>query len=156
MNLAGQPGRVASPQEAGEGGRVVTFGESVSTCFRKYGDFTGRATRSEYWWFVVLDYLAVFAAMLVLSLFAPAKALAVGAVVAGLVLLGVVVPTIAVWVRRLHDTDHSAVWWFIGLIPLLGALVLFIFLVSEGTPGPNRYGPPATSVKPQRLPGYRP
>jgi uncharacterized membrane protein YhaH (DUF805 family) len=55
--------------------------------------------------------------------------------------LVVIIPSLAVTVRRLHDIDRSGWWIFINLIPLIGAIVLLVFAVSEGTPGNNRYGP---------------
>jgi uncharacterized membrane protein YhaH (DUF805 family) len=122
----------------------MTFGEAVSTCFRKYADFTGRASRSEYWWFVLFQYLILVVAVMVAAALARGSSGA-GAtvfVLLGVFWLGMILPQLAVWVRRLHDTGHSGAWWLIGLIPFFGILVLFVFLVSEGTPGPNPYGPP--------------
>lgn len=59
----------------------------------------------------------------------------------GLVGLALLLPTLAVGVRRLHDGDHSGWWLFIGLIPLIGTIVLLVFLIRDGTPGLNRFGP---------------
>ena len=98
----------------------------------KYADFGGRATRSEYWWFNFFN-LIVIVALAVLA----------GAAIGPLVLLGyaiaIIVPSLAVSVRRLHDTNRNGWWLLLGLIPF-GGLVLLIFYVTEGTPGPNNYG----------------
>ena len=59
----------------------------------------------------------------------------------GLIMLGLLIPSLAVSIRRLHDTNRSGWWILIGLIPFLGALVLIVFYLLDGTPGPNKYGP---------------
>ena len=124
---------------------------------RKYADFTGRARRTEFWLFALLVFLIeiVFMALLsavggsALMMGDPAAAAAVpmtGATSAVLlahlaVMLALLVPSLAVTFRRLHDTNRRGWWILIGLIPLIGALVLFIFYLLDGTPGPNRFGP---------------
>ncbi|MBI1407067.1 MAG: DUF805 domain-containing protein [Caulobacter sp.] len=111
--------------------------------FRKYVDFQGRARRSEYWLWV-LFLVAVEVVLMVLAAmmnggdperFGPANILLL------LFWLGTFLPTLAVAVRRLHDTDRSGWWLLIGLIPLIGGIVLLIFYVLDGTPGPNKFGP---------------
>jgi uncharacterized membrane protein YhaH (DUF805 family) len=129
---------------------AMTLRQSVATCYRRYADFTGRASRSEYWWFVLFAGLVEMAGVVLAVLMA--RSSAAGVLVAlfvlfGLFVLGTILPTFAVWVRRLHDTDHSGAWWFIGLIPVIGGIVLFVFLVSKGTPAPNRYGPPTNQAR---------
>ncbi len=108
----------------------MNFVDAVKTCFRKYIDISGRAARSEYWWF----FLFVFIIDLVAMYISP-----------NLYYLALVIffcPTIAVGVRRFHDIDMSGWWLLLGLIPFLGALVLIYFFVQEGTKGPNRFGNP--------------
>jgi uncharacterized membrane protein YhaH (DUF805 family) len=108
---------------------------------KKYADFQGRARRMEYWMFVLFQIL-VFIALAI-----------VGAIVSGgdsdsvlfnlLILipaLGFLIPSIAVTVRRLHDSNRSGWWYFISLVPLIGGIWLFILTVLDGTPGPNRFG----------------
>ena len=98
-----------------------------------YANFGGRATRSEYWWFSLFNLIIVIA-----------LAIVVPAARAELVLLiytaGIIVPSLAVSVRRLHDTDRSGWWLLLGLIPF-GGIILLIFYLLDGTPGTNRYGP---------------
>jgi uncharacterized membrane protein YhaH (DUF805 family) len=100
---------------------------------RNYAGFSGRAQRSEYWMFTLFNIIAGVLLLIV------------GAVIHfpllyGIYSLAVLVPTLAVAFRRLHDTDRSAAWILIGLIPFIGAIVLLVFMCQEGTPGPNRYG----------------
>lgn len=121
---------------------------------RKYADFSGRARRREFWLFALLVFLIELLFMGLLSavggspmmLADPAFAPATGAsstvlMIYGFVLLALLVPSLAVAFRRLHDTNRKGWWILIGLIPLIGQLVLFIFYLLDGTPGPNRFGP---------------
>lgn len=104
----------------------MTFGDSIKTCFTKYADFTGRASRSEYWWFVLFIVLA----SIVLSMVTP--------LLSGLFSLATLLPSIAAAARRLHDTDKSGWWQLIGLIPLLGWIVIIVLLAQEAKE-PNRF-----------------
>lgn len=128
----------------------MTMITAVRTCLGRYADLTGRARRAEYWWFYLATFLAVAAVVIVgaiLVAIVGAVSDTAGGVVSVLftvvyvaVALGVVVPTLAVGARRLHDTDKSGWWLLIGLVPF-GGIVLVVFWVLEGTPGPNRFGP---------------
>lgn len=114
----------------------MNFNTAVRTGLSRYVDFNGRAARSEYWWFVLFQILAVIAAGLVdifIGFLQP------------LVILGLILPGIAVAVRRLHDTDRSGWWFLISFIPLVGLVVLLVFLVTRGTDGANRFGAPAVA-----------
>jgi uncharacterized membrane protein YhaH (DUF805 family) len=116
------------------------FQDAVRTCFEKYITISGRARRAEYWWWVLFLILGGLAASILDGLifgFSEGST----QLVAGLFSLGTFLPTICVAGRRLHDRDMSAWWLLLGLIPLLGAIVLFFFYVTRGTPGPNRFGP---------------
>lgn len=104
----------------------MNFMESVRTCLQKYIDFNGRASRSEYWWFVLLTFALGFIPVI--------------GWIARLVLL---LPSLSVQVRRLHDMGRSA-WWLLLLVPpvtVIGVFVLLIMSIFPGTPGYNRYGP---------------
>ena len=106
----------------------MTFQESVRVCFSKYADFTGRATRSEYWWFF-LFILLVSAAISMVS-----------HTLSGLFSLATLLPSIAAAARRLHDTNRSGWWQLIILVPVIGLVVLVVFLVQESkgdTAGPG-------------------
>lgn len=107
---------------------------------KRYAQFSGRSRRKEYWWFALLTVAVYTVAALVdngLGMAVIDDAWGAATIIVGLALF---VPSIAVTVRRLHDTDRSAWWLLIYLIPILGALVLFVFMVLDGTNGPNRFG----------------
>ena len=104
----------------------MSFSESARICLQKYIDFNGRASRSEYWWFVLLTFALGFIP-----------------VIGWLIRLALLLPSLAVQVRRLHDLGRSA-WWLLLLVPpifIIGGPVLLIMSAFPGTPGPNRYGP---------------
>ena len=114
----------------------MSFSESIKTCLQKYVDFNGRASRSEYWWFVLLT---------VGTIFIP--------VIGWILRLILLLPSLAVQVRRLHDMERSA-WWLLLLVPpitIIGELVLLIMSIFPGTLGPNRYGP--DPLQPRYVPG---
>ena len=107
----------------------------------RYAQFYGRAGRAEYWWYVLASIVLYFAIAIVVGIgFAIASGLGVALLLAAMALyLAIIVPSIAVAIRRLHDTDKSGWWLLIALIPF-GGLVLLFFYIQEGTPGPNRFG----------------
>lgn len=98
----------------------MTFQESIKTCFQKYATFEGRASRAEYWWFVLFLFLVSLAT----SVISPKLNI--------LFLLATLLPSVAAASRRLHDTDRSGWWQLITLIPLLGIIVLLVFLAQKG------------------------
>ena len=111
-----------------------------------YADFSGRARRSEYWYFVLFYVLIDFGLAIVDRITGlHAGASGVGVLV-GIFVLAMLIPSIAVAVRRLHDTDRSGWWLLIALIPLIGAIVLLVFYVQEGSAGDNQYGPSPKSL----------
>ncbi|SFC93087.1 DUF805 domain-containing protein [Tropicimonas isoalkanivorans] len=115
----------------------MTFQEAVRTCIQKYVQFSGRARRPEYWWFALFNFLgSIISQMIDRLLFGPD--VGVLAAIWGLALL---LPSIAVGVRRLHDLEKSGWWLLIALIPIIGFLVLLYWFVQKGTEGPNRFGP---------------
>ena len=102
---------------------------------RKYAVFSGRARRMEYWMFVLINLI------IALVLGAIEGLLGIQAVLGGLYSLAVLLPSLAVAVRRLHDTTRSGWWILINLIPLIGWIIFIIFAVQDSQPGPNQYGP---------------
>lgn len=109
---------------------------------RKYADFQGRARRSEYWLFWLFQVVVNIVLSIVGSIVSggdPQSAASYGLL--GLFGLALLIPNLAVSFRRLHDTNRSAWWLLIALIPFVGGLVLLIFMVLDGTPGENRFGP---------------
>jgi uncharacterized membrane protein YhaH (DUF805 family) len=104
---------------------------------RRYADFDGRAGRPEFWWFALLN---VIVTVVVLIVGYAVLGSAHGAILADLYTLLVLLPSLGVEIRRLHDTDRSGWWILIALVPIVGGIVLIVFLALAGTPGPNRYG----------------
>ena len=103
---------------------------------QKYTQFVGRAGRAEFWWF----FLASFIISTVLSILG--RASVVFSVLGLAYSIALLVPTIAVGIRRLHDTARSGWWILIGLVPIVGFIVLVVFWATQGNPGPNQYGAP--------------
>ena len=111
------------------------FGQAIFTCLSKYADFHGRAARPEYWWFALFNALISILASIV------DKAAIGYPVLQAIVALALIVPTVAVAVRRLHDTDRSGWWLLIVFVPLIGGLALLVWFCLRGTAGDNRFGP---------------
>ena len=108
---------------------------------KKYTVFTGRARRMEYWFFVLFNIL-ISAALSVVDYFTGTYSADYHTgLLGGLYSLGVLLPAIAVTVRRLHDTGRSGWWILIALVPVIGGIVLLIFMVLDSQPGDNKYGP---------------
>ena len=103
------------------------FFKAISSGFGNYTNFSGRARRSEFWWWALFAFLMGI--------------LTVIPILGWLIALAMLLPNLAMQVRRLHDTGHSGWWWFIGLIPIIGFIVLLIFYVTDSKPGPNQWGP---------------
>lgn len=109
---------------------------------KKYADFTGRARRMEYWMFFVGVLGASVAANIVDAIVGMnGMVFGVYGPLTTLLMLGTIVPSIAVGVRRLHDQDKSGWFMLLVLIPLLGGLILLVLFLLEGTKGDNQYGP---------------
>ena len=117
---------------------------------KKYADFSGRARRSEFWLFSLFIFIVeiVYCVLMrVTGNFDPANYGAingVGMALGGLIMifmLAIIVPSLAVTFRRLHDTNRSAWWLLIAFLPAIGSLVLLVFYLLPGTVGPNRFGP---------------
>ncbi len=116
----------------------MTFTEAIASGFRNYVNFTGRAARSEFWYWVLFAILASIAAGLIdLGLFPGSQISPINTLVG----LALFLPGLAVSVRRLHDLDRSGWWVLLIFIPLIGLIVLIIWNCMRGTPGPNRFGP---------------
>lgn len=113
--------------------------------YKRYADFQGRASRSEYWLFALLVFLVAIGLVVlnavVMGVTGSAQPNVLVILLYGVFMLGSIVPSLAVTFRRLHDTDRSAWWIFIGLVPLVGSIALLVFYCLPGTPGPNRFGP---------------
>ena len=118
-------------------GGSVSFGEAITLAFKNAFVYTGRASRSAYWWYA----LATFIVYVILNLIL-VRALGGGAGVAlyYLLVLASIVVSLPLGVRRMHDINRSGWWLLIGIIPIVGGIVLLVFACLPGTPGPNRFG----------------
>ena len=108
---------------------------------KKYATFEGRARRKEYWLFALFNVLVAFVAGIIDGLTGTFDEEIGMGLLGGLYALAVILPSIAVTVRRLHDTSRSGWWILISFVPILGVIVLFVFMVLDSTPGANSYGP---------------
>lgn len=117
-------------------GDCMQFQDSIKTCLTKYVDFNGRASRSEFWWFVLFTVIVHFVCGALSDKLQ---------IIVGLILF---LPYLAVTVRRLHDIGKNWYWILIGIIPLIGALVLIYFYVQKSSPTANAFGdvPPGADV----------
>lgn len=114
----------------------IPFGEAVKRALTvNYCNFQGRASRSEYWWFVLFAAI-VGAAINVLFCWSDT----ISAIISGVVSLAFLLPNLGLAVRRLHDTSHSGWWIFINCIPLVGWIIYLIFVIKESEPAPNKWG----------------
>ena len=108
---------------------------------KKYATFEGRARRKEYWYYVLFYFLAIFVLAIVDQVTGTLDEEAGIGLLSGLFVLATLIPTIAVTVRRLHDTGRRGWWVLLNLIPIVGGLVLIVFTVLDSQPGANRFGP---------------
>lgn len=114
----------------------LPFGEAVKRALTvNYCNFQGRASRSEYWWFILFAVIANIAANVVFCWSSTLSAIA-----SGIVCLGLLLPNLGLAVRRLHDTGRSGWWFFINLIPLIGGIIYLVFVIKESEPAPNKWG----------------
>jgi uncharacterized membrane protein YhaH (DUF805 family) len=135
---------------------MVGFGEAIKRAFAGWSTWEGRATRAEYWWWFLFVWLLSFIPYVGILASLDWNTTADGTVegsgggvsviwvVLFLVLwLAFILPSIAVSVRRLHDTDRSGWWYWITLVPCIGGIWYLVLMVLPSTPGPNKYGAPS-------------
>ncbi len=108
---------------------------------KKYAVFSGRARRMEYWYFVLFNLIVAIVLALIDTLLGTTTGVSSFGLLSGIYSLAVIILTLAVTVRRLHDIDRTGWWILINLIPLVGTIVLLVFALMPGTPGSNQYGP---------------
>lgn len=106
----------------------MTFADAIKLCFAKYADFNGRAKRPEYWWFALFIFLVSAALGMVSEM------------LSGVFGLATIVPSLAAGARRLHDTSRSGWWQLLWLVPVIGWIVVIVFLVQEGESASNDFG----------------
>jgi len=110
---------------------------------KKYAVFDGRARRKEYWMFFLFNLVISFVLVLIEGIALESD---VG-VLSIIYDLAVLIPGLAVGVRRLHDTNHRGWWLFISLVPLVGTIVLIVYMVSDSQWNENKYGPNPKAVR---------
>lgn len=115
----------------------MSFTDAIRSVLTQYATFSGRARRSEYWFWVLVVFLVSLAASVLDTAMGRGGQLGI---MSTLVLLATIVPSVAVAVRRLHDTGRSGAWWFIVFVPFIGGLVLLVFMVLDSGSS-NQYGP---------------
>ncbi|WP_237217291.1 DUF805 domain-containing protein, partial [Falsiroseomonas oryziterrae] len=113
----------------------MNFQDAVRTCLQNYVTFSGRARRSEFWFFILFNLLVQVVAAILDSFLGDTGIM--GAIAS----LALFLPGLAVSVRRLHDTGRSGWWVLLGLVPLVGIIVLIVWYANRGEDGPNRFGP---------------
>ncbi len=120
--------------------RQVTFGEAVNKAVaQNYCNFNGRASRSEYWWYVLFTAILGMVIGFILAIFGAGTSAT--SAIQGVVSLALLLPGLGLSVRRLHDISKSGWWIFIALIPLAGAILLLVWFCKPSDPGSNEYGP---------------
>jgi len=120
----------------------MDFQTAVKTCFNKYATFSGRASRSEYWWWTLF--------VIVASIILQAVDFAIGfgdwGLLSNIFSLATIVPSIAVAARRLHDVNKSGWWQLLVIVPLVGWIILLIWVIKKGSTDENRFGPAVVTV----------
>lgn len=107
---------------------------------KKYAVFSGRARRKEYWFFILFNIIISIVLAVIDGVTGSFSAEEGMGLLGGIYSLAVLIPSIAVSVRRLHDTERSGWWLLIALVPLIGAIVLLVFMAQDSKPGQNQYG----------------
>ncbi|MEP3561881.1 MAG: DUF805 domain-containing protein [Marinobacter sp.] len=107
---------------------------------KKYAVFSGRARRKEYWFFILFNIIISLVLGAIDGVMGSYSETAGVGLLGGIYSLAVLIPGIAVTVRRLHDTGRSGWWFLIVLVPVIGALVLLVFMVLDSKPEQNQYG----------------
>lgn len=143
---AAYPRQAASPALKG-----MSFLDAVRSGLSQYVGFSGRARRSEFWWFALFNagvsllvmIGTISVAMLISALTGSATitAITIALAVADLLLLAMFLPTLAMTIRRLHDTNRSGWFYLMAFIPFAGSIILLVFALDDSGAGPNRYGP---------------
>ena len=112
----------------------MSFTEAIGSGFGKYVDFSGRSSRSEFWWWTLFAIIGSVVFSVLDALIGTVSILYL------LFALAIFLPGLAVTVRRLHDVGRSGWWYFIGFIPIIGTIVLLVWWVRAGDDGENRFG----------------
>lgn len=131
---------IYNPQSSNGGENVVLVNRSpieyYILAFQKYGQFSGRATRNEYWWFYLVNLAVTLLLAIIESVFSIPLTL-----LSTIYLFASIVPSLSIQVRRLHDVDKSGWYILLNLLIIIGWIWLLILNILDSTPGDNKYGP---------------
>ena len=114
--------------------------KAIECITKKYANFSDRASRSEYWYFALLIFISTIVLTLIDHFMGTDSAKSGHGLLSTVFSLAMLVPNIAVTVRRLHDVDKSGWWLLIGIIPIIGGIWLLVLFCTKGTDGDNRFG----------------
>ena len=114
----------------------MSFVEAIQSCFSQYVGFSGRARRSEYWFFVLFETLVGVVCSMLLAITGSGIFMALSYVAS----IACFLPALSVGIRRLHDIGKSGWWWFIALVPLVGSILLLVWMCKDSEAGDNEYG----------------
>ncbi len=123
----------------------------IQAITKKFADFSSRSRRTEYWMFVLFSFVIYIALGIILSLIGsvdPTGMIAsLGFILMTIVQIALLIPSLAVTVRRLHDTGRSGWWILISFLPVIGVIILIVFMVLDSQPGDNNWGPNPKGVQ---------
>jgi uncharacterized membrane protein YhaH (DUF805 family) len=125
--------------------RAMGFGQAISSAFVNYFNFNGRATRPEYWYFVLFSVILAIVAYLIDTFVLGFSADSFAGPAYIVYTLGIIIPSLSVSVRRLHDIGRSGWWVLLSFIPIVGWIILIVWACQRGDDGSNGYGAPAVA-----------
>ena len=134
QNLSSQLDKLSDQNKAEEQFNMIDW---FVKCLKNYANFSGRARRKEYWFFTLIQFIILIITQIIDAI------LSTDFVFYAIATLALFIPSLATAVRRLHDTDRSGWWFLIALIPLIGTILLIIWLATETKPENNQWGQPA-------------
>lgn len=134
QNLSSQLDKLSDQNKAEEQFNMLDW---FVKCLKNYANFSGRARRKEYWFFTLVQFIILVITQIIDAI------LSTDFVFYAIAALALFIPSLAAAVRRLHDTDRSGWWLLIALIPLIGTILLIIWLATETKPENNQWGQPA-------------
>ena len=134
QNLSSQLDKLSDQNKAEEQFNMLDW---FVKCLKNYANFSGRARRKEYWFFTLVQFIILVITQIIDAI------LSTDFVFYAIAALALFIPSLAAAVRRLHDTDRSGWWFLIALIPLIGTILLIIWLATETKPENNQWGQPA-------------
>jgi uncharacterized membrane protein YhaH (DUF805 family) len=119
----------------------MSFMGAINSCLGQYAGFTGRAQRAEYWYWLLFTLLVGLVGGFICGFVGGMLGTGTPAMIfQGVFMLAILLPSLAVAVRRLHDLDKSGWWYLLVLVPLVGPIIMLVWFCTPGTRGPNRFG----------------